>query len=131
MVVQRREAQAAQRGAFGFSLPSLAIFDRLGSKDGDRDEKRAARATPDPDGAIRDEKGQLQAIVTTLKSAARDPLDKWVFVLSDGAVWRQTDNEQLAPRPKAGEAVEVRRAALGSFVLELKGRPPVRVKRSE
>ena len=135
VVVQRKEAQAAQRGAFGFNMPSLAIFDKLGGggKDDDRDKdaRKAAKALKAEDGAVRDENGALQSITAEVKRASRDPLDKWVFELADGAVWRQTDTEVLAPSPRAGSKVEIKRAAMGSYLMKVDGQRPIRVRRSE
>lgn len=135
VVVQRKEAQAAQRGAFGFNMPSLSIFDKLGGggKDDDKDKeaRKEARALKAEDGAVRDENGALQSITAEVKRAYRDQLDKWVFELADGAVWRQIDSEVIAPAPRTGSKVEIKRAALGSYVIKVDGQRPVRVRRSE
>lgn len=131
VVVQRKEAQAAQRGAFGFNLPGLSIFDRLGGKDDDKADKKAAKAQPDADGTVRDETGGLQAIIATAKRTTRDGFGKWVIELEDGAVWRQTDSETLSPAPRAGSKVEIKRASFGSFLMKIDGLPAVRAKRSE
>src|SRR5215218_4065838 len=80
IIVQKKEAQAAQRNAFGFNLPSLSIFDRIG---GDKGEA----AKP------------LESVAGDVKRAYQDGMGKWVIELSDGAVWRQIDNAVLAPAP--------------------------------
>ena len=53
------------------------------------------------------------------------------IVTTEGAVWVQIDNEVLAPRPKAGSKLEIKRAALGSYVMKVDGHRPIRVRRSE
>src|SRR5215469_8545622 len=44
---------------------------------------------------------------------------KWVIRLEDGATWTQVDSNDITPDPKIGEEVEIRRAALGSYMLVL------------
>lgn len=108
VIVQRKEAQAAQRSAFGLNLPALAIFDRSG-KD----------AAP------------LESVTGEAKRAYRDQFDKWVVVLTDGAVWRQIDSEAISPAPRAGSRVEIRKASLGSYFMKIDGQRGVRAKRSD
>lgn len=108
IIVQRQEAQAAQRGAFGLNLPQLSIFDR---------------ANPDAK--------PLENVVDEARSVRRDEYGKWIVELADGAVWRQTDNEVLAPPPRPGSRVEIRRAAFGSYFMRIDDHKGVRAKRSE
>jgi hypothetical protein len=53
------------------------------------------------------------------------------MTLEDGAVWRQIDQEVLGKPPKAGTAVEIRKAAMGSYRMKIGGQPAIRVRRSE
>ncbi|WP_309092280.1 hypothetical protein [Phenylobacterium sp.] len=107
-IIRRKEAQEAQRGAFGLDLPSLSLFDRAAGGE-----------------------GPLERVTDELARAYQDGGGRWVFELKSGATWRQIDNEAIAPRPKAGAAVEVRKAALGSFFLKVGEARGVRAKRSE
>lgn len=107
-IIRRKEAQAAQRGAFGLNLPSLSLFDRAAGGE-----------------------GPLESITGQVAKAYRDPLDRWVVELSDNAVWRQIDNETISPAPRPGASVEVRKAALGSFIMKVGEARGVRAKRSE
>lgn len=108
IIVQRQEAQAAQRSAFGLNLPQLSIFDR---------------ANPDAK--------PLENVVGEAKSVRRDEFGKWIVELADGATWRQTDNEELAPPPRPGSRVEIRRAAFGSYFMRIDDHRGVRARRSE
>ena len=110
VIVQKREAQAAQRSAFGLSLPAFTIFDRKGPS-----------GTPQP----------LDALEGEVQRAYRDANDKWVVVLTDGAVWRQTDNETISRAPKQGSKVEVRRASFGSYFMRVDGQRGVRASRGQ
>ena len=97
--------------SFGFNLPGLDIFDRVAGK----------AATPQ----------LLDSVAGEAKRAYRDAFDKWVIELTDGAVWRQIDSEVLAPSPRAGSKVEIRRAAFGSFLMKIDSQRPVRARRSQ
>lgn len=108
VIVQRKEAQAAQRSAFGLNLPALTIFDRSGK-----------------------DSAPLESVIGEAKRAYRDQFDKWVVVLTDGAVWRQIDSEAISPAPRAGSQIEIRKAALGSYFMKIDGQRGVRAKRSD
>jgi hypothetical protein len=108
LIVQRRQAQAAQRSAFGFSLPALSILDRSGNGS-------------EP----------LESVTGEARRAYQDPLGRWIVELTDGAVWRQIDNEVVSPRPRSGSRIEVRRAAFGSYLMRIDGQRGVRAKRAE
>jgi len=98
--------QEAQRNLFGFSNVVLPSF--LGSND-DREE--------------------ISSIQTALVRAARDGAGRWVFQLTDGREWRQVDNEPAHIRPQSGSEVRIRRAAFGSYFLNVGDARAIRVKR--
>lgn len=107
-LIRKKEAVAAKREAFGFKLPSLSILDRV-TKD----------------------EGPVDTLTDTIKDARLDREGNWTIVLSDGAVWRQTDKKTLSPRPKPGQKVEIKKAVLGSFFLKVEDLPAVRATRVE
>ncbi len=67
----------------------------------------------------------IQARVTT---AEQDRHGLWRLTLDNGQVWSQTE-PALGTRFQSGSLVEIRRGSLGSFVLEVPGRPVIRVRR--
>ena len=101
----RAQRSAVRRQAFGFSLPSLAIFDR-GEK---------------PD--------EVNRVIETVASAHHGLEGRWVLRMQDGAVWRQTDDADLGRRPHAGSKALIKRAALGSFMIEIDGQAGIRARR--
>ena len=125
VVVDREQAEKVRRQAFGFTLPSLSLFDRPakpadkaeGKTEGKTQEKAEARDTND-------------RLSTTLKRATRRGDGKWVFELEDGAIWIQTDNEPLPRGAKAGDSIEIRRAAMGSFFVNVDGQRAIRAVRT-
>lgn len=107
VVVDRRQAQEVRRQAFGFTLPSMALFER--AEGGEK----------------------LDRVESVVTEARRGPDGKWVLKLENGAVWRQTDAEGPARTPRAGMKAVVRAASLGSFLVSVDGQAGFRAKREE
>jgi len=105
VVIDRAEVERARRDAFGLDLPALPrLFGRS--------------AGP-----------ELVDIETTLVSASRNPRDQWTFRLADGTTWMQTDSDPVQFRNRPDQAVRIRRAALGSFLMNVGGSRAIRVRR--
>jgi len=107
VVVDHERVAKVKRQAFGFSLPSLNLFERGGEKGG----------------------GELQQISGVVAEAHLRGDRKWIITLEDGAVWEQTDDERLNREPRKGSKAEVRKAALGSFFMNIDGQRALRVQR--
>jgi len=107
IVMDREQTRQARREAFGFSLPSLDIFNR-----GEAPET-AGRAS------------------FTVERAWRSPEGKWVVELDTGAVWRQIDENSIRKRPEKGSTVEIRTAALGSYFMKIDGQLAMRAHRDK
>ena len=105
VIVDRAQVTAARRQLFGFQLPSITLFDQ-----GDAAEP-------------------IDSIETTLSRAVLVGEGRWLFSLADGTAWRQIDSENVNFRNRAGEAVRVRKATLGSYLLTTGGSRAVRVRR--
>lgn len=101
VVLDREAAKEVKRQAFGFSIPSINLFSK-----GEKEE-------------------EVDRLTDTLKSARERADHKWVFELQSGGVWRQIDTNQFVSDPKAGDPVEIRRAALGSYTIKVNGKQPV------
>jgi len=106
VVMDREQVKAVKRQAFGFNLPTLHIFDR-----NNKPEERIDHLVLDLDGAHRNGEG------------------RWVFVATDGAVWRQTDSTEFGDEPHKGSKLLVKNGVLGSFFCKLDGQPQVRCQR--
>ena len=102
IVIDERQVRETRRSLFGVSLPDTGLFGNG---------------------------NDLPQIETTLKSASVDDSGRWSFVLADAARWTQTDDYIIARRPRAGDTVIIKRAALGSFRLSVGGQPGVKAKR--
>ena len=107
VVMDRAQVGEARRQLFGFEMPALPRL--FGA---------AAEGVP-----------EIDSIETTLQSATQLSDNHWVFRLADGGVWRQIDSDPFRYRPRAGDAVRVRKASLGSFLLTVGDSRAVRVRR--
>jgi hypothetical protein len=105
LTLDREQRRAVRRQAFGLTLPALNLFDR-----GEKPE-------------------EVDRLAATAASASQDPYGRWTIRLEDGAVWRQTDDNQLYPPPHKGSKVVIRKGALGSFFMDIDGQPAVRAQR--
>ncbi len=106
VVVDRAKVEAERRARFG-ERRRVAELPTLQDADGNR----------------------LDTLTGTLAQAARTGDGNWSFTLADGSRWLQTDGQAFAVAPRAGEAVVVKRAALGSYKLTVGRQPGVRVRR--
>lgn len=104
-VVNRQQVRATRRTLFGLDLPDFDIF-----------------------GGGNDEGEAVSEIVSTIRSFSQDGNGKYVFVLADGARWRQTDSRNLI-EPRVGQPIRIRRAAMGSFLANVGRQVAVRVRR--
>ena len=107
VVVDREQARTVRRQAFGFTLPSISLFER-GEKAEDLDNVA----------------GKVAAFRMTSTG-------KWIIRLEDGATWAQVDSNDLARPPKAGMPVTIKRASMGSYMLSLGNQRAFRVNRTE
>lgn len=88
----------ARRGLFGISLPRLKLF------------------------GGGEEVNEIESTISAVRSA-NDGMA--IFVLQDGARWKQTEGRnQFA---KAGQKIKVRRTGMGGFMANIEGQPGVRV----
>jgi hypothetical protein len=106
VVVDRDQLRKTRRTLFGLTLPNLSVF-------GDDNQ---------------DEEG-VQRIETRIKSVTQDPYGKWMFTLEDGARWAQLDSVDLPIDPLPGHTIKIRRAAMGSYLANVKDQTAIRVRR--
>jgi hypothetical protein len=86
-----------KRQAFGFSLPSLSLFER------------GPKAAP------------INEVQLKVESASRDSAGHWIIHLEGGQVWRQIDTDALSREPRPGAMVSIRHATLDSYLLNVAG----------
>lgn len=110
VVLDKGELNKTRKTLFGFSFPKLPF---LGGDDDAKEEKQEEGVS------------HIEAKIATLRSLG---YGKWQIGLEDGAQWMTT--EAVTGRdPKVGQAVEIRRAAMGSFMGKVDGGRAIRMKR--
>lgn len=111
VVLDKSELNKTRKTLFGFSFPKLPF---LGGGDDDGDDK------PAQDGVT-----HIDAVIGSIRSLG---YGKWQIGLEDGAQWMTT--EAVTGRaPKVGQKIELKRAAMGSFMGKVEGGRAVRMKR--
>ena len=107
VVVDREQARKVRRQAFGFSLPSISLFEK-----GETQE-------------------ELENVAGEVAVASVNGAGKWTIRLKDGAIWVQIDNNELHRTPKPGNPVKIRQASMGSFMMSINNGGGFRVRRVE
>jgi len=105
VVISKEQARAARRQAFGFDLSALSIFDR-----GEKPEI-------------------IDKISTTVAHAYQTGTGRWVIELDNGSTWEQTDDERVWKGPSKGSRADIRKAAMGSYFINLDGQRAIRARR--
>ncbi len=105
----RATMKKARRGLFGFSLPNLG-----GLFGGDDDD---------------DKEDKITAIDTTIESVSMDKSGKYRLTVEGGAVWVQIDGVGTVREPRAGQKINIKAAAMGSYFAKIEGQRPFRMRR--
>jgi hypothetical protein len=107
VVVNREQARKVRRQAFGFTLPSISLFER-----GEKAEDIAST------------EGKIA-------SARKTVTGRWEITLDDGAKWAQIDSTEIPIDPKPGQTVKINRGAIGSYLMQVANQRAVKVHRVE
>ncbi|HEX8192453.1 MAG TPA: hypothetical protein VF552_06090 [Allosphingosinicella sp.] len=106
LAMDRSQVRRTRRSLFGLTVPNLGIFG-----DDNQDEEEASR------------------IETTIRSATQNAMGKWIIELADGARWVQIDGMSLNIRPRPGQPIRIRRAAMGSYLANVNNQTAIRMRR--
>ncbi len=115
VVLDKGELNKTRKTLFGFSFPKLPF---LGGED---DEETKDKADKQDDEGV----SHIAAKIASVRSLG---YGKWQIGLEDGAQWMTTE-AMSGKDPKVGLSIEIRRAALGSFMGKVEGGRAVRMKR--
>ncbi len=107
VVVDREQARKVRRQAFGFTLPSLAMFEK-----GEKQE-------------------EIDNTTGVVASFRQNGAGRWVVKLEDGAVWTQVDATELFANPKVGDPVRIKKASMGSYLMMVGKNGGIRAHREE
>lgn len=116
-VVNREHIDKAEKEAFGLATPTLSAL---------AESARSAGSS-----VVVEPPKALERVTFAVKSVRTGPDGKYRFVMENGQEWRQTDGLKLPGIGKGPWQAEIRKAAIGSYMLKLDDRTAVRVRRME
>lgn len=115
-----------------------SCYDKLVDEESARAEANSLPRDPVRDFGARDipvpkkvRAEEPDSITTSVKSVSTNSSGGWVIVTETDAVWVQSGSEGPARSPKVGQSVELKRAAMGSYMAKVDGGRAFRVKRSQ
>lgn len=106
VVIDRAQAAAAHREAFGLHVPSLSFVTR----------------------ALRPE--EVNRVEGVVENARADINGHWTFWLEGGQIWRQISGD-LYRDPHRGSKVAIRRGSLDSYLMNVDGQASIKVHRDQ
>ena len=106
VVVDRQQLRRTRRSLFGLTLPSLGLF---------------ADDNDDPE--------IVNEITGTVRTVSQNAYRRYTFTLEDGQRWAQIDGTDLGIEPRRGDPIRIRRAAMGSYLANVRGQIAMRVRR--
>lgn len=107
-VVDKEEARTVRKSLFGFSLPSIGLFD--GKKD--------------------DEEAKVdQVLDSTITRVEQLPRGNWRITITEGAVWETGEATMRLRSPKVGNKVQFEKASLGAYWIRIDGQMGVKGRR--
>ncbi|MGP1274464.1 MAG: hypothetical protein ACQRW7_03480 [Caulobacterales bacterium] len=141
VAVDRPAVEAIERDGFGFSLPSLprlslSLFAGRGDDGGSATASAGATAgasasergiaaaenTSGVEVIERGEDGQVERVLMTIARADMVSPNQYRFTMENGQVWTQVDaGRRISTRAVVGGEAEIRRAAMGSFIMRING----------
>ena len=104
-VVSREEVAQTRRGLFGLSLPRIGLFDE---EDGEP---------------------ELQELESRITAVRQTGPDSYLFTIAEGSEWQISNVPSRLREPEVGDAVTLRRAALGSVFVRIDGQIGVKGRR--
>ena len=107
VVVDREQARKVRRQAFGFTLPSLAMFEK-----GEKQE-------------------EIDTMTGKVAATRQNAGHRWVVKLEDGATWVQVDATELFSDPKVGDPVRIKKGLLGSYMMMIGKNAGIKAHREE
>jgi hypothetical protein len=105
VAMDRQQIRRTRNSLFGMTVPNLGIFGD------DNDDEEASR------------------LESTIRSVTTNAQGKWIITIADGARWLQIDTREFSVPPRAGQAIRIRRASLGSYFVNVNNQTAVRMRR--
>lgn len=104
-VVSREEVAQTRRGLFGLSLPRIGLFNEENGEP------------------------ELQELESRITAVRQTGPDSFLFTIAEGSEWQISNVPSRLREPEVGDAVLLRRAALGSVFVRIDGQLGVKGRR--
>ncbi|PHR90984.1 MAG: hypothetical protein COA69_13065 [Robiginitomaculum sp.] len=125
IAVSKADVEVIERESFGFNIPSLP---KLGKLFGDA--KNTVASVGKKAFKPKDIESGRSNVVLEISRTKIFGYKQTRFYLKNGQVWQQVDNKRIRVSKKTPGNAHIRKAALGSFLLQVNGRgPAIGVKR--
>jgi hypothetical protein len=108
-MIDKVQVRESRKTLFGLPLPKLGIFG--GANDAEE--------------ADANEVSELESTIQRVSGGS----GSWVISIAEGSTWQQMDGVTLGLSPKVGMKVVIKRAAFGSYKMNVRGQPAIKVKR--
>lgn len=130
-IITGTQIEGLQRDAFGFNLPSLPRL-RFGHAPGAPGKNALSDAQDAKAGKVlkKSKSGEVLRVAYTVSRVSTLPNGHKKIYLTDGQVWEQVGSDAPRFRGSPPYRVQIKKAALGSYLLAVEGsRRAVRVRR--
>jgi hypothetical protein len=122
------EVAAEKRKHFGLSIPQVNILRRHAKEEGQQQAQGGGQAAPEAEGPKPGE--NENEVYVTLSRVAILYNGKLLFITTDGAIWEQTDDTEVEPRPQPGMMMKIHKGQLGGYFCDASQYKSVRCARS-
>jgi hypothetical protein len=113
--------QVVKKRTFGLGLRPPAAAAVVAAKP----QKEHGAKHSDPETA------EIRGLTLTIATVGDTPQGRVLLTSTDGAVWEQTDGDQVTNRPSPGDTFKVSKAALGGYLCHVTRWQPVRCQRDK
>ena len=118
------EVTAERHHRFGLSAPQLGLLKHKDKAEGERTAagktapapSPTAEPAPPPPGVTTHAENENDVFVKLERVALMPPYNRLLLITADGGIWEQTDSETIAPLPREGQSMEIRKNAFGGYM---------------
>ncbi len=114
---------------FGLALPKIALPKKHQAGGGAAVVAEGAGAGPAAAQPAAPQEDESHVVVTLDQVVIVPPLNKLLFITTEGAVWAQIDQEVISPEPHKGQKMEIRRGKISGFFCAFDKRNAARCER--
>jgi hypothetical protein len=128
-------AAAEKRRKFGLNLPTPFKHEdkskpKAVAQAGPASKSSAAPSAEAPAAVPAAEEDEARVNVQLSQVALIPPQNRLLLVTEEGAIWEQTDDEPVAPRPRPGQSIQIEQNRFGGYFCRFNKLTKVRCRRT-